>query len=701
MKTAEQEIQIIRYPTGLIDPSPYQVRERFEPESLNELAESLKTHGIIQPLTARESPGDDKSRLELVAGERRLRAARLAGLETVPVIVHVLDDTTAQEIVLIENLQREDLTVSEEARGYQKALALTRSDGTKVYTQASLAAKIGKPESHVRDRLKLLLCPDELVQSVESGVIALSTAMLVGRIPDAKLRKEAAKMILKPDTQEVPLNYEQTQELIRDKFMVSLRLPGFDIEDPDLVPEVTEDGLRVMGGSCIGCPFCLTPESVDGLRNSAVPKDGEKVNKSAKVLLCTLPTCFRKKQDEAWKIVRRTAEDQNVRVIDGDAARSIFRSWGNGLNRDAPYVQLDEKPDYDEIGNLAYENNKKWSSLLKGADVEVVVARHPTTGQRVELVDKKAAKVIVMAKLKGRDVTAEIRDQASAEAQRKEQRKEELREQKLERITLHEGLTDLAEAIGRKGMDADQLNYLFQVTLENSGADGFKLIKDWLELKMPKGTASSPRDYEEDILKVVSEKATTPQQWLGYIVVATLARSLRWSGLQDEDLAHFWQLYGIKREHLERRAEAILDAGKKEKKEEPKPDADGQNDTAECGASQPVDEVLLERCRIWKANNPGLGAAAMADELSISVDDAYKMADLLVDEKHDAVVKAKETAANAEFEEQVRRIADGKAKPSDFIGAKPSPDKEPEAYNAWSAKRMKLVRAAKKLKAAA
>lgn len=711
MKSGEPEIQIIRYPIGLIDPSPYQVREHFEAESLNELAESLKTHGIIQPLTARESPGADKSRLELVAGERRLRAAKLAGLETVPVIVHLLDDTTAQEIVLIENLQREDLTVSEEARGYQKALALTRADGTKVYTQASLAAKIGKAESHVRDRLKLLLCPEELMQAVEEGVIALSTAMLVGRIPDAKLRKEAAKMILKPQTQEVPLNYEQTQELIRDKFMVSLRLPGFDIEDPDLVPEVTEDGLRVMGGSCIGCPFCLKPESAVGVRNSAGQGADGKITKQGEVLLCTLPPCFRKKQDEAWKIVRRTAEDQNVRVIDGDAARAIFRSWGNGLNRDAPYVQLDEKPDYDEIGSLAYENNKKWSSLLKGTDVEVVVARHPTTGQRVELVDKKAAKVIVLAKLKGKDVAAEIHDQASAEAERKEQRKEELREQKLEKITLHEGLTDLAEAIGRKGMDADQMSFLFQVALENSGADGFKTMKEWLELKMPKGTATSPRDYEEDIIKAVSARATTPQQWLGYIVVATLARSLRWSGVKDEDLQSFWHLYGVKPEELERRAKAILDAGKKPKKEETGPSEreivtgvqDSQQEAGPEGDAiyQFVDEELLTRCREWKRKHPGLGAAAMADEFSMPINQAYEMCDRLVDEKHDEVVKAKEKAAYAEFEQQVRRIADGKAKPSDFIGPKPSPDKEPEAYNAWSARRMKLVRAAKKLKAAA
>lgn len=557
-------LQIINYPIELIDPSPYQVRERFEPETLAELADSVREHGIIQPLTARESPLD-VTRLELIAGERRLRAGKLAGRQTVPVIIHVMDDAAAQEIVLIENLQREDLTVREEARGYQKALNLRTADGHAVYTLASLCAKISKTESHVRDRLKLLLCPDSLVDAVEEGVIALSTAMLVGRIPEAKARVEAAKKVLHPDIQEVPLNYEQTREMIREQFMVSLNKPGFDIESAELLPVVMEGEVRVMGGSCIDCPFCLTPESVVGVRNSAGLGAEGKITKQGQNDLCTMPSCFRKKQDAAWALMRRAAADQNLRVIEGDGAREIFRSWGNGLNSDAPWVKLDEQPEYDEIGTLSYDNKKKWGTLLKGTDVEIVIARHPTTGQRVELVDKKTAKVIALAKLKNKDAAEVVKDLDTAAALKKDNRKEELRKQKLEAITLHEGLTDLAEAIGRKGMDADQLSYLFQVTLDNSGADGFKIMKDWLALKLPKGTASSARDYEAEIIKTVTEHATTPQQLQGYIVVATLAKTLRWSGLTDEDLVHFWGLYGIKPEQLQRRAVAILDAGTKAK----------------------------------------------------------------------------------------------------------------------------------------
>ena len=704
------QIEIIHFPPSLIDPSPYQVRERFEEEALSELAESIREHGIIQPLTARVSPADG-GRLELVAGERRLRAAKLAALEAVPVIVHELSDRAAQEIVLIENLQREDLTVSEEAKGYRKALDLRDDAGQPVYTQESLAKKIGKPLSHVRDRLSMLLCPAFLVQAVESGEVAISTAMLVGRIPEEKAREAAAKRVLRPQIQEVPLNYEQTREMIKEEFMVSLQKPGFDKEDEQLLPVVMENGVRVMGGSCVGCPF-RSDGDASRPRNSVGGNEGNKVQVGT-VDLCTMPGCFRKKQDAAWKILAQHAEAQNVRVIQGDGAREIFSKYGNGLNHDAAYVMLDEKPGYDDIGNGCYENKKTFRSLLKGAEVEIVIARHPVTGQRVELAEKKAARLIAKAKLKGGDVAAEIHDQASAEAAKKDQRKEELRAQKLERITLHEGLTDLAEAIGRKGMDADQLSYLFQVTLDHSGADGFKIIKDWLELKMPKGAAASVRDYEADIIKVIGERATTPQQWLGYIVVATLAKSLRWSGLQDEDLEHFWGLYGIKKEQLERRAVAILDAGTK-KKDGETPEAEtgdletpaaetGGLETAapETGDSEtrgwetPAAETDTKReemkqvCREWRAANPGCGVAALSDELMIPYELAASICDELIDEK---------PASEMSFEEQVGALIVGSHKMADLIGK--TPKKDAPERKAWDAKRVKLTKAVKAAKAA-
>ena len=553
-----KEIEILHYDPNLIDASPYQVREHFDEAALAELVASIREHSIIQPLTARESP-HDPARLELVAGERRLRAARQAGLETVPVIVHTLTDRQAQEIVLIENLQREDLTVSEEARGYRKALDLRDDEGKAVYTQASLAAKIGKPLTHVTDRLKLLQCPDFLIEAVEARTVALSTAMLVGRIPDPQERQKAAKRVLHPTIQEVPLNYEQTREMIREEFMVSLQKPGFDIEATDLVAEVVQDGQRVMGGSCIGCPFCAN-QAEEEVR----PRNSEGGDSAAFVpgthLLCTLPKCYQKKQDAAWKIVRRSAEEQGCRVIEGDAAAKLFSRYGGQVVHDSPYVELDSKPGYDDLGRDSYDNKKSWRSLLKKADVEVVVARHPQTGRRVELVDRKQAAVIAKAKLKSTDPKLVLENMEQAEAERKEQRKAEIRQQKLDRIILHESVTDLQQAIERKGLGVDELGYVFELALGNSGADGMKFCRDWLELKLPKGTATSGRDYEQCIIEAVRARATTPQSWLSYIVVAQLARALNWSGSDDEDLKELMQRLGLKAEEIKRRAEAILNA---------------------------------------------------------------------------------------------------------------------------------------------
>lgn len=694
-----KDIEIIRYSVELIDPSPYQVREHFDETALQELAASVKEHGIIQPLTARVSPAN-AARLELVAGERRLRAARLAGLETVPVIVHELSDQAAQEIVLIENLQREDLTVLEEAKGYQKALALTGPDGKPVYSQESLSAKIGKPAKHISDRLRLLLCPDELVKAVENGEVALSTAMVVGRIPDAKLRQQAAKLVLKPETQEVPLNYEQTLEMIREKFVVSLKKPGFDIEDAGLVPEVTDEaGGRMMGGSCVGCPYCQQPESAVRQASSG----GKEGNLN---LLCTLPPCFRKKQDAAWRVVRKLAEEQNVKIIEGDASRSLFMGADNRLRYDADYVALDEKPGYDDVGMKCYDNEKKWRGLLKGTDVQTVIARHPVTGQRVELAPRKEARVIAKAKLNNTSSEEELKNVEQAQDAQREARKKEARKAKLEQITVHEGCTDLAEAIGRKGMDADQLDYLFQTVLDMSGADGMRFMKDWLGIKLPKGTTSSGRDFEGEILKTVRERAQLPSQWLGFIAVAALARGLHYSGLSDEDLQEWWNRYNIRQADLRRRAQALLDAGKKTKKVESKEEGSAEqaqdlSENSKAAEPAPVDAELLSKCREWKRDNPGRAASAMADHFSIPVDQAFKICDMLVDEKHDVKAQEKRASEDSEFQAQVKQIAQGKAKLSDFIGSKPSPKSDPEGYKKWSAARMRLNRAVEKLTKAA
>jgi ParB/RepB/Spo0J family partition protein len=663
--------EVILYPVDLIDPSPYQVRTHFDETSLAELAKSIQEHGIIQPLTARVSP-TDPSRLELVAGERRLRAARLAGQPTAPVIVHELNDRDAQEIVLIENLQREDLTVSEEARGYQKALDLRDDEGRQLYTQETLANKIGKPLSHVRDRLKLLLCPATLVEAVEAGVVAISVAMLVGRIPDLSAREKAAKKVLKPDIQEVPLNYAQTREMIREHFMVSLKNCGFDPEDEGLVPLVVIEGQRIKGGSCQDCPYRSGNCTEGAVAAPAKNDKGGRVRggtAGADPDLCTMPSCWKEKQDAAWKIIRARSEEQNVKVIEGDAARRLFN--GNELAWNSTYVQLDRKPMYGDIPNY-HENQKPWNSLLKGKDIPLVVARHPVTGRRVELAPKKAAQEAARAAVK--EIKAEKAKNAPLTAKAIEERCQ-LQISKAKNKARNETTLNATRALLNELMRPfDRLMWIhfFNATVRNYTKDDEEFLCRVLD-----PDAGKIENAEKRLMELV--EAVPTEQLPGLIVLANHSKGIRvngwWtvesdhSGMKDycKHLQFDPKLWAKAISNAEKEAEkttkaAMLEKAKGERKKEekaakPAVQAKSTSKTVRGGkvvqetfdlsngekrtyGHAGITEALMERARQWKADNPKSGAAAMADDFGIDIDLALAVSDALVDEKYDAKPKA-------------------------------------------------------------
>ncbi|WP_038055025.1 ParB/RepB/Spo0J family partition protein [Thermus amyloliquefaciens] len=156
---------VVRLPLSAIRPNPHQPRRRFSQEGLEELAASIREKGLLQPLLVRPK-GEG---YELVAGERRLRAAELAGLREVPVVIRDLTDQEAMEVALVENLQREDLTPLEEARGYQALLDLG-------LTQEEVARRVGKARSTVANALRLLHLPEEVLQALEEGRISAGHA---------------------------------------------------------------------------------------------------------------------------------------------------------------------------------------------------------------------------------------------------------------------------------------------------------------------------------------------------------------------------------------------------------------------------------------------------------------------------------------------------------------------------------------------
>ena len=174
-------------PLHKIEPNPDQPRRDFDPEELEELAESIRTHGIIQPLTVREMPN---GYYQIIAGERRWRASRLAEKTEVPVVVMEADDKKAMELALIENLQRSDLNPVEEAMGYD---ALIREYGM---TQEEAAARVGKSRPAVANALRLLGLSQPVLDKLREGLLTAGHARAVLQLKNEKKQLEAAQKII-------------------------------------------------------------------------------------------------------------------------------------------------------------------------------------------------------------------------------------------------------------------------------------------------------------------------------------------------------------------------------------------------------------------------------------------------------------------------------------------------------------------------
>ena len=178
---------VTKLPLQKVEPYPDQPRRTFDEEELQALADSIAAHGILQPLAVRAS-GDGF--YQIIAGERRWRAARMAGLSEVPVVVLEADDRTVMELALVENLQRQDLNPMEEAEGYQR---LMKEYGL---TQEEAAARVGKSRPAVANALRLLLLPEEVRSLVEDGTISAGHARAILSLPAARLQKAAAQKIV-------------------------------------------------------------------------------------------------------------------------------------------------------------------------------------------------------------------------------------------------------------------------------------------------------------------------------------------------------------------------------------------------------------------------------------------------------------------------------------------------------------------------
>lgn len=296
-----------------ITASPTNPRKNFDDAKLAELAESIRSKGVLQPILVRPLYTNNNSRdrmcpdhywrapanwpameFELVAGERRYRAANLAGLTEIPAIVRDLTDLQVLEIQVIENEQREDVSPMEKAEGYARLV-----DEHKVPVE-DLATRVGKSPATIYGLLKLRALSPEARAAVDAGTISLSIAQLIARIPGQETRDDALRYALEPDYAGSVATYRDMQKYVARECMIELKQAPFDRSAPDLTS----------AGACTNCP------KLTGNNPTEYP--------DSRADICLDPACFRAKEAAHREAVLAEAKDQGRTILKGKAAEEAL-----------------------------------------------------------------------------------------------------------------------------------------------------------------------------------------------------------------------------------------------------------------------------------------------------------------------------------------------------------------------------------------
>lgn len=326
--------------------SPFNPRASYDKAKLQELADSIREKGVLQPVLVRNRPAGLEEGYELVFGHRRLRAAKAAGLAEIPAMVCTMDDKAALEAQLIENCQREDVPPLEEADGYKR---LHTEHG---YSAEELAAAVGKSKAFIYGRLKLTELCKEGRKALAAGELDASRALLVARIPDKKQQAEAAEHL-----RDNPGTFREAAEFIQRQYMLRLEDAKFSKTDADLVPKA---------GPCTTCP----KRTGNQRELFGDVKSGD---------LCTDAACFRAKLDEAWRQLRNERWASGRKVLEDAAAAKVLFSDGTPIYG-GPYVTLDQQ-------YLGDPKQRTYGQLLGAAAPETSLARS-ADGVIVELLHK-------------------------------------------------------------------------------------------------------------------------------------------------------------------------------------------------------------------------------------------------------------------------------------------------------------------------
>ena len=179
---------VLRIPAGLIDPNPYQPRMAFDSESLEELADSIRTFGLIQPISVRKQPD---GRYQIISGERRFRACRLAGMDVIPAYIRATDNQGMLEMAIVENIQRQDLDPIEVAMSYQRLIDECN------LTQERMAQRVGKKRASIANYLRLLKLPAKVQHDLKSGLLSTGHAKVLRGVEDPHIQELLCDLTIK------------------------------------------------------------------------------------------------------------------------------------------------------------------------------------------------------------------------------------------------------------------------------------------------------------------------------------------------------------------------------------------------------------------------------------------------------------------------------------------------------------------------
>jgi ParB/RepB/Spo0J family partition protein len=336
-------------------------RKRFNEQGLQELAESIKAMGVAQAILIRPvtPTADAPAEYEIVAGERRFRATKIAGKTHIPALCRKLSDLDAAKIRILENLQREDPHPIEEAEGFQ---LLMQQHG---YDADQLADEIKKSRSYIYGRLKLCALTEKARNACFDDKISASIGLLIARIPVKDLQEKCLKEVL--NHWNGAMSYRTASQHVEQNYMLNLKKATFSTSDENLVPAA---------GSCKTCPHRAgnQPEVFLGVGAD----------------VCTDPICFKSKTDTHVVRVKRLAKESGMTVLSGAEAKKVMPHSYGDLN--GGYIAVD-KPIYSD------EKNRSLRQILGKQLPTLTLLESPHTGEMVYIA--KQADVTPLLEAKG------------------------------------------------------------------------------------------------------------------------------------------------------------------------------------------------------------------------------------------------------------------------------------------------------------